>query len=444
MAKTVWAKSITLAVARDAPLPEKGDYLLRDAKYATAGLALRIYCTGGKVWVCYKKVHGSPKKIPLGDFPDMTVEQARTKAQSTANDIRDGKDPILDKRKRAKEAADERMKLELTVAVAYTEYEEAGRKVDKPRTIKDREDARELLVRGKLWSTPLLEVRGIDLHEEYLRLKSSAKAGAAKGATQAGKVMRYVRAAFKSAKTKRDLLIADPFQVLNTLAPGWYKTNARTRIVAATEEALPSWWAAVETLRARRRGVEDATAIADYLVLSLLWGCRKSELLPLTWDKVNLKTKVAVFTDTKGGRDLPVPFGDYANEILVRRFKARKLETDKDRVKAQYVFPSSRPRADGTWGPLLDPKKSIAAIGRSASVPFSPHDLRRTFASMMDDSGLVSTLALEKVLNHAPTTVAGKHYIVKRLHRQRVLYQDYEDYVLAEAGVIVESEDATV
>lgn len=433
MAKTIWIKTITLAAARDAPLPEKNDYLLRDEKYATTGLALRIYSSGGKVWVCYKKVHGAPKKIPLGDFPALSVEKARDKAQKMANAIRDGEDPILSKRQRVKDAEVERAKQGLTLAVAYLEYEEDGKDA-KSRTVTDRAEARVQIEKGDLWKTPLLEITGADLYAEYNRLKSAAKGGSNKGATQAGKFMRYIRAAFKHAVDKREILAPDPFTRLKKLAPGWDKTEGRTRIVAATEEDLPNWWKAVENLRNRRRGVADAATIADYLILSLLWGCRKSELLPLTWDKVNLKTRVALFTDTKSHRDLPVPFGKFAHEILVRRFNAREFDTEKAKAKALYVFPSSRARADGTWSWLGDPKKSVAKVA-AASVPFSPHDLRRTFATMMDDSGLVSTQALEKVLNHAPTTVAGKHYLVKRLHRQRDLYQRYEEYVLSEAGV---------
>jgi integrase len=434
MAKTEWVKTITLAVGRDAALPESGDYILRDLKYSTSGLGLRIYASGGKVWICYKKVHGKPRKIVLGDFPEMTSTQAQTKAASVSATVKNGEDPDLNKKKLKKEVAAERLKLELTVAVAFSEYEADG-KDDKPRTVADREAARVRLSKGKLWSMPVMELSGADLHAEYIRLKSAAKAGSAKGATQAGKLMRYVRAAVNHAITKRELLIPDPFMRLNKLEPGWYKTQGRTRIVAATEKDLPAWWASVEALRHRRRGVKDADAIADYLILSLLWGCRKSELLPLTWDKVNLSTRVVVFSDTKSHRDLPIPFGDYANDILCRRYKDRDVSSPKERVKAQYVFPSSRPRADGTWGPLLDPKKSIAAVAKT-SVPFSPHDLRRTFASLMDDSGLVSTVALEKVLNHAPSSVLGKHYLVKRLHRQRELYKNYEMYVLSEAGVL--------
>ena len=41
--------------------------------------------------------------------------------------------------------------------------------------------------------------------------------------------------------------------------------------------------------------------------------------------------------------------------------------------------------------------------------PFNTHDLRRTVATHLGELGVADEI-IERILNHAPRTVAGKHY----------------------------------
>lgn len=68
----------TLAVAKEASLPERRDYIWRDSR--NTGVALRVYSTGRKVWILTKKVKGIGEKFVLGLFPAMDYEDAVVEA----------------------------------------------------------------------------------------------------------------------------------------------------------------------------------------------------------------------------------------------------------------------------------------------------------------------------------------------------------------------------
>lgn len=422
------ARKITMAAARDAELPAHGDYIIRDTEYRTLGFGLRVYATGVKSWIVQKKVAGKPKRVVLGQFPGVTRDMALKLAQAAQIEFIQGLDPNRERKKRVEAQEKEAEISRLTMGVAFAEYQTASALGSKPRTIADREAAKRRLETGDLWKKPLVEVTGEDVVAEYRRLVAAGKSGTNGGKTQAGATMRWVRAAFHHAADTRNWALATPFRTLSKAHKGWQTAPARNRIVANVEGQLKSWWSAVDALRLKTGFQQlDSGTIADFLQLALLLGGRRTELLSLPWCNVDLKHRVVTFTDTKNSSTHVVPLPRHAQAILEhRQALCEKNET--------WVFPSSRPRKDGTFWHLQEPKKTIAAVAIAAQVPFAAHDLRRTFASLLNEMK-VSLAAIEKALNHAATTTATRHYIVTRLEPTRALYQALEDQILAEAGV---------
>ena len=99
------------------------------------------------------------------------------------------------------------------------------------------------------------------------------------GRTQAGRDLRYLRAAYNFGALKYQLnaKVGNPFEELNKLRKGWYAVRAKTNIVATVEGDLASWWVAVEGLRQQVKPWGSRDVIADYLQLALLWGGRRGE-----------------------------------------------------------------------------------------------------------------------------------------------------------------------
>lgn len=433
---------LTDAVAKQASLPKSGDYILRDINNRTLGLALRVYASGVKSWIVQKKLARAPRRFVLGHFPDLTYTNAIKEAKVVAAKVSQGIDPNLEARQRERETENQLAREKMTVSSVFAEYLEYAKKELGAATLKDYQNSAELLKGGLLWKMPLLEVKGAHLEAEYRRLKSRAKKGSASqgGSTQASKTLRALRAAFNRKLTLAEIEAPDPFAKLNTILPGWYRTKQRSTIIAHAAGDLKRWWDAVEQMRNRASPqAKDSPTIADYLILSLMFGGRRSETLRLKWENVNFKSKYVYFPaeTTKSRRAHYIPFGHYAEEVLLLRHKANQ-EAD---TPSAYVFNASRRgrtnKETGEPGQrthIKEPKRAIETVTAISGIQFTPHDLRRTFGTIFAELP-VSEFTVEKALNHAPQSTAGKHYVKTRLEPLRKSYIAFEKAILEEAGV---------
>ncbi len=58
------------------------------------GLLIRITSNGTKSFTVYRRVNGKPQRVKLGRYPDMSIEQARRRAQKMLSLMADGIDPV--------------------------------------------------------------------------------------------------------------------------------------------------------------------------------------------------------------------------------------------------------------------------------------------------------------------------------------------------------------
>ena len=80
------------------PLPLKDKRLyLYDTK--VQGLELMVTHQGAKSFKVYRKLGETPIRVSLGKYPQMTVEEARQKAQKVIAEIISGKNPNAEKKK---------------------------------------------------------------------------------------------------------------------------------------------------------------------------------------------------------------------------------------------------------------------------------------------------------------------------------------------------------
>ena len=83
----------------------------------------------------------------------------------------------------------------------------------------------------------------------------------------------------------------------------------------------------------------------------------------------------------------------------------------------------------------MEPKATIKKVVTVSGCKFSIHDIRRTFATLLNEMG-ASEYSVKRALNHSAHDTASKHYLKSRIAGLRALYQQYEDKVLIEAGVM--------
>ena len=149
-----------------------------------------------------------------------------------------------------------------------------------------------------------------------------------------------------------------------------------------------------ETKRLRYLSEEEAERLISHcepylkpiVITALNTGMRKSEILHLTWDRVDMLNRVILLDTTKNGerRELPI------NQTLYNA-----LSSITRHIKCDHVFYNPE-----TLKPFYDLKKSFAAALRKSKIlNFRFHDLRHTFASWLVMGG-VDLTTVKELLGH--------------------------------------------
>jgi integrase len=119
-----------------------------------------------------------------------------------------------------------------------------------------------------------------------------------------------------------------------------------------------------------------------------------------------------------------LPMGRYLWDLM----RKRRRVCDSDWVFANPL----------TGKRITDPHRQIVNVVAKSGVPFSPHDLRRTFASIVSRLGdRLSYYTTKRLLNHRTSDVT-QGYIQFDLEQLRSAMQAVEDFALKNVGISAE------
>jgi len=319
----------------------------------TPGLQLRI--TSVKTFFVNRRMKGgNPERITLGRFPEMTIEQARRKTKEIVHDIAEGMNPAEIKRGR---------KAELTFSELFAEYIERHSKPSKKTWDEDVEKYINHIEKpiGKMKLSEISRNEIASIHSSISR----------KGfATAANRTLALISSVYGWA------ISAGRWNANPALGIRRNKEKSRDRFIQGDE--LPRFFQAV--------AIEENEAIRDYVLLSLLTGARRSNVLAMRWQDINFERAEWRIEVTKNGTPQTVALSSEAIEILSNR----KAENH-----AVFVFPGI-----GKTGHLMEPKKGWKRILERAGIDnLRIHDLRRTLGSWQAKTG-ASMAIIGKSLNH--------------------------------------------
>jgi len=324
-------------------------------------LALRVTHAGSKTFYVVKRAGNEMVWLKLGTFPDMTVEQARNAALVALSSFATNENPA--EIRRAKKA-------ELTFGEFFKEYSERyGQQKKSWASMQSNYKHLESLANRKLSAITREMIARI--------LSDLTKAGRADG------TITNVRAFISGIYSKA---IEWGYASANPVVG--IKTNPkvkRDRFLQADE--LPRFFQSLAE--------ESNIAMRDFILLALLTGARRANLMAMRWQEVNLDEGVWRIPVTKNGTPQNVTLSPEALLIL----QQRKKEADKQAV---FVFP-----ADSESGHITEPKDAVARVMRRAGIPYGRkaengatlHDLRRTLGSWQAKTG-ASLAIIGKSLNH--------------------------------------------
>jgi integrase len=145
---------------------------------------------------------------------------------------------------------------------------------------------------------------------------------------------------------------------------------------------------------------ETPEYLKDYLSISLYTGARRSNVLAMRWNHIDLNLKLWMIPgdEMKNTEPMVIPLLDQALEIL----KCRRQQ-----ASSVFVFPSPK---NSKTGHFVEPKKAWKSLLKRAGLQdsFRLHDLRRTMGSWQAITG-TSTKIIGASLGHK-SEQATKHY----------------------------------
>jgi integrase len=346
------------------------------------GLSLRV-SAGARVWYLNytKSSDGKRARLKLGIYPEMSLAAARQKARDARVAAGNGLDPIAAKRAHA---------ASLTVSDLVENY--LARHVAEKRSAT--EIARRLRknVSAVVGAIKLAELHRRDITRAIDAVKDRGSP------VEANRLFEDVRAMVRWARGRGDL---DTNIMEGMRRPS--ETVERDRVLSADE--VHKLWLALPNADMR-----DSTA--RVLKLCLVTGQRVGEVSAMTRSQLDLDSAIWTIPAliAKNGREHKVPLSPMAIEILIEQFEAvERLAERKARAVAEYVFPAPGGRSAVAAASV---PKAVMRNGHLGIAPWTPHDLRRTAATLMAEAG-VSPFIIGHVLNHASVTratVTGRVY----------------------------------
>ena len=339
--------------ALDGLSPQPQRYYVHDTKIR--GLCLSVFPSGTKTFMLYRKVNDRPVRITLGRFDDLTIEQARKQAEGFNNEIAQGNNP--------REAINSKCK-ELTFDDFFQVYLEKHAKVYKKSWRHDADHYR-LHIKEALGNKKLSDIARQHIQNLHAYL------GQDHGKACANRVIDTLGSVFMKAIEWGYLSGTNPAKIKK------FKLQSRDRFLTAEE--LPRFFQALQQ--------EENDTLRDYILLSLLTGARKANVLAMRWDQIDLTRGEWRIPETKNGESQRVVLSSEAVQILTAR--------GQHYGQSPWVFPST-----GASGHLQDPKKGWQRLLQRAELQdVRIHDLRRTLGSWQAATG-ANGFVIGKSLGH--------------------------------------------
>ena len=397
-------------------------------------LCVRVTPAGAKSFVFAGKLNKTPLRVTIGDVKVWTLDDARAEARRLQGLIDQGIDPRqekADKRAAIEAKREESARQEVTVGEAWAAYVLARSHKWGESSQRDHAQAikpgGERITRGRKAGQgeytlpgmvhPLLHVRLLDLTPA--RITAWMQDNNARGATQAAKIFRLVRAFLGWCAERPEYAGLDRADACRTSEVRDQVQAVKTKGDSLRREQLPLWFEHVRKL--------GNPVHAAYLQTLLLTGARREELAGLKWADVDFQWKSLHIADKveEEGRIIPLtPFVASLLASLPRR--------------NEWVF-SSPAAADGRIVEVLKPlRKAMEAAGLP---PFSLHDLRRSFGTLAEWCE-VPVGVVAQIQGHKPSALAEKHYRRRPLDLLSLWHIKIEAWILEQAGIEKPGEEA--
>jgi len=362
------------------PQDKSIEYFDDSRKRGEGRFGMRVSPAGLKTWFIQylsptdKKV----KRYSIGTYPNLSLSDARKKANSAMVNIRNGNDPQQEK---------EDYKVSETFSDLWAEY------IRSPNFLKKAENSR--VEDKRKFKTDLEDALGsmklVDIRKKHISavVDSLAKTSP----VSANRLFSLISVLFKFALNK-DLIDIHPMYGMDKPA----KEKPRSRYLK--DDEIKTLWPAFDTL---------APNIRDQFKIILLTCQRPGEVYGMRWDELNFEAKLWTIPKDRikaGKGDHLVPLSEQVISIL----SARKKN------KSPFVFPSNH---NAKCGYTFNTSKARRGLWKDTGVSgWGAHDLRRTGRTLLSRIHVKPNIG-ERVLNHSLGKIEGTYDMYGYLDEKR-------------------------
>ncbi len=354
----------------DSLSPGAGPWIAWDDKLS--GFGVKVLPSGTKSFLINYRADGggrySPnRRLVVGRYGRITVEQARRQAQALLGRVAAGEDPSRE-RKKARGLP--------TLSEAFEEYLESNPNRAERTVNLYRQNLR---VNLSDWiNRPLSAISRRDVERRFHRITDKH------GWAGANQTLSMLRSIYRRPCVDHEGL-KNPVELW--LAAGGRFHRMRRRRISSPVEVLPKWRAGIEA-------VDMPESARDIIWIGVYTGMRLGEVTSLRWERIDLERMLFRVEETKTGEVLELPVTDQLSAIFER---CGKRFTDDGHPLSGWLFPSGKSRS----GHVRGVQQYHAAISEAGDAKFWFHGLRNSFITVAERELMLPISLTKRLVNHA-------------------------------------------
>lgn len=365
--------------------------------YDSKGLYLQVTPKGVKAWYYRYRTGGKEKKAGLGQYPAVSLADAREKADDLRRMVREGIDPMTERKESKRRAESVALNTLTAVLDKWFSLNHAG-KADNTISLWEHSIHR---IKSALGHRPVTELTSPELYRYIVNIRDNH------GASVAHIYQSYLTRALQLA-VMEGVISHNPARELRGSLPAQQNVSRP----ALPMDRIGVFWRELDNYS----GMHTLTRYA--LKLIVLTFCRPGEICELEWADVDTKkARILIPAERmKMRRDHIVPL---SRQVLALLDELREFSGNN-----RYLFPS-----DNKKGHVMPGSLAAAMMRMGYRDIACPHGFRAMASSTLNEHGFMPDV-IERQLAHVERNkVRAAYNRAEHLEERTRMMQWYADFI---------------